>query len=634
MEFTDLVIKNFMSVRDVRISLNNRGLVLVQGENKDETAFDSNGAGKSTVFCEAPAYAIFGETIRGLKGDEIINENVGKNTEVSIEIDDESGNLFRIERYRKHRQYQNHVVLYKNGKDITAKSDTDTNRLIQDILQIDYLSFINSVIFGQGMSKMFSSSTDAEQKKILERILQIDIFKKCQDVAKQHVTGITDKRRDVSNKILSGKNSIRDLENIIRDLEYRELELKKTVKEKIDLLKSEVSRYELQIQDINKKEIEDVSLLEDEKSVVKQKLEGYKEYEDSLSDLQSDAKLNLKQVATIDKQLDALDVDITQISSGDVEEKVCDKCGQPLPVDNLQDVLDHLQEERSKLVSDKASILEDLSNTESLIDKVKLLLKNKIVWQEKCDSLVKQIAEVNSRNKHVKDKKEELARLVNRTNQQINELEESLKATYQEMITKNKEKVAVHNENIGNLEKELSKLDTDHELYSFWVNGFSNQGIKSILLDSVTPYLNQRANYYLSKLADSSIETLFNTQTKLKSGEIRDKFSVDVKNRYGGSSYSGNSGGEKRRIDLSVVLALHDLVSSRSNTRINMVLYDEIFDSLDPIGCERIITLLKEMTRTKSSIFVITHNEVLKSYFDNIITVEKRNGETRVLNEK
>ena len=55
-------------------------------------------------------------------------------------------------------------------------------------------------------------------------------------------------------------------------------------------------------------------------------------------------------------------------------------------------------------------------------------------------------------------------------------------------------------------------------------------------------------------------------------------------------------------------------------------MFDEIFDSLDENGIDGVISLLQDLAQEKSTIFVISHNEYLKSYFTQEITVLKQNG--------
>ena len=122
------------------------------------------------------------------------------------------------------------------------------------------------------------------------------------------------------------------------------------------------------------------------------------------------------------------------------------------------------------------------------------------------------------------------------------------------------------------------------------------------------------------------MEIKFSTQSTLKSGEKREKFTIEVVNTDGGDTYIANSSGEKRRIDIAVNLALQDLIAARSSKKLNIAFFDEVFDTLDATGVEKVVDLLQDMAKEKSSLFVITHNNDLKSLFTNSIKIVKQNG--------
>src|SRR5690606_20812091 len=97
----ELSIKNFMAVGAIEaLPLDDRGLILIQGENLDDSSQDSNGAGKSTI-AEALCWALYGKTARGETGDAVVNDVAKKGTEVSIKLLDETGAVYRVSRYRK-----------------------------------------------------------------------------------------------------------------------------------------------------------------------------------------------------------------------------------------------------------------------------------------------------------------------------------------------------------------------------------------------------------------------------------------------------------------------------------------------------------------------------------------------------
>ena len=188
-------------------------------------------------------------------------------------------------------------------------------------------------------------------------------------------------------------------------------------------------------------------------------------------------------------------------------------------------------------------------------------------------------------------------------------------------------------ESYSELDAEYDILSSDEEVLNFWLTGFSNSGIKSMLLDDITPFLNKRANKYLQALSGDRLSVNFTTQTQLKSGEMREKFQIEVNNEDGGDSYMANSSGEKKRVDIAINLALQDLVSSRANKKINMIFLDEALDALDNCGVDDVLNLLSEVAKDKSSVFVISHNENIQTAFENFLVVTKKNGYSTVVKE-
>lgn len=635
MKFLDLEIQNFLSIESTKTHLNDRGLVLVQGNNTDSQAFESNGAGKSSIFSESIVWALFGETIRGYKGDDVINRDKKKDAFVHLYIQDDNGDVYKVERYRKHKEYKNSVRLLKNGDNITGKSDTETTKMIEDLLQIDFLSFTNSVLFGQGMSKKFANSTDAEQKKILERILQIDIFKKCQDIAKRRVANLNDSMNKVSQEL--GKvTSQRDSQKAhLEDLQEKEAQLGEVVKQRIEDLKAKKSGYEKELAELPCMDglKEERNTLEDLKTKLIQQGAYFEEKANEKITVSSELKSAIK-------ELDKLDMDIRHdgdrlqniISGKDIPE-ICSACGQKIPPKDMSHVIKHLEQEILTKDAHAITIEENIKTLKEQLDKINEDLEGKKKLDAHKDELSSAIIDINKEINASDTKAASLDIMILAVQDQIEQEEKSLEKTYTDLIEKAIESIVLLDEESKRLDGEKEAIQKDIDLNSFWIEGFGNKGIKSMLLDDVVPFLNERANHYLGRLSDNSMEVAFNTQHQLKTGELRDKFSVEVSNENGGDKYQGNSGGECRRIDVAVNMALQDLVHSRSNKKVDLIVYDEAFEALDKSGCEVVIELLEEKAKTCGSVIVITHNSDLAELFSDTVTVTKKNGKT-VISER
>ena len=166
-----------------------------------------------------------------------------------------------------------------------------------------------------------------------------------------------------------------------------------------------------------------------------------------------------------------------------------------------------------------------------------------------------------------------------------------------------------------------NRIKLEHAL-----EAFSDKGIKSHVLDLVTPTLNEGVNKYLSILSGGLIEAQFTTQTKKADGTFSDKLDIDVLYNGEETDYNSLSSGEKRRVDIAISLALQDMVMTRFGDDINLLAYDELFESLDAVGSENVIELLRQKLKDVSTIIVISHNEDLKPLFDKTIMVTKEQG--------
>lgn len=629
MKLGKLVVENFMSIKSASVDLSDRGLVLIQGKNNDEDAFESNGAGKSTLFSEAPTWAIFGETIRGQKGDSIINRKVGKGTRVSQQVID-GNDVYEIIRHRKHGEHGNHVLLFKNGNNITGKSDKDTNALIEDIIQMNMSTFTNSIMFGQGVSKMFATSTDAEQKKILEKMLQIDIFEACKEKAKEYVDLIKSQIKDTEGDITSKARELESILSSIEDLQNKEAELGEKITVKIQKLTDDLKSYTTELGILEVNDVEDASLYQGLVDKVNIKISKYKAHEDNRSDLNGDRRMLESNIGRLLKEIDNKEKELKDIQTNKNVPKSCDACGQNLPLGDTSHVENHLKDAIEKFVKEVEEKQKELEEIEGIIAKIDVVLEGKEKAEKQKEELQVVINEVNLKNTVRNNRMKELNSNIKRIEKEIQEQEELRSTTYTELIENNIKKSAFVNSEMEQLEGVLEGLKKDLDKYDFWITGFGNKGIKSVLLDSVTPFLNTRANHYLSKLTDSSILVKFDTQSTLASGETREKFSVEITNANGDDEYKGNSNGEKRRIDIAINMALQDLVANRSNKSMDFILYDEVFDGLDAVGCETVIELLQEKAKAFGTVMVITHNDNLKQLFNNSITVSKSDGKTEV----
>ncbi|GAG08157.1 unnamed protein product, partial [marine sediment metagenome] len=174
-----------------------------------------------------------------------------------------------------------------------------------------------------------------------------------------------------------------------------------------------------------------------------------------------------------------------------------------------------------------------------------------------------------------------------------------------------------------------NKLRDEEAALRFWEEGFGTKGVRSLMIDSVLPFLNKRVQDYNTQLTDAQFIITFDTETTLKSGKSKEAFTINVEDKDGAEDYQGLSMGQRAKVDVCVGLALQDLAQLRSSSAINFAFFDEPFERLDPVAKDRVIELLTG-TLQRDTMFVVTHDEALKAHFSERLTLVKRKGKATI----
>lgn len=226
-----------------------------------------------------------------------------------------------------------------------------------------------------------------------------------------------------------------------------------------------------------------------------------------------------------------------------------------------------------------------------------------------------QIAEQKRIQVSIDENKSKLSSLLN-----------TIKEKTEEVFDKNR--IELVQEKINSIQTEIKELHKQQQLYykqeevlNFWKSGFSSLGIPSLLIDESIPFMNERISYYLDKISNGRYTVSFDTLKAIKTGEYRDKISVNVlDNITKANSRIQLSGGQTRLVDIGTILTLCDLQSTVQNVTFNLLLFDEIFDSLDDENIGFVSKVLKELSRQKS-LFIISHVYIEQLEADNVIAL-------------
>jgi DNA repair exonuclease SbcCD ATPase subunit len=168
------------------------------------------------------------------------------------------------------------------------------------------------------------------------------------------------------------------------------------------------------------------------------------------------------------------------------------------------------------------------------------------------------------------------------------------------------------------LDKQRESLEAlgDHAVhYQYLARAYTDRNkVKKILLTNLIPFLNSRIEYYLD---------CFEMHVQVK---FKDNLGIES-NMW---DYDFCSGGEMKRIDLSIMFALYDLYLGIHGRQCNVMVLDEVDGRLDDEGLEGFVNIINNnFLRTDkdkqkpSTILIISHKAGMVDSFPTKMRIEK-----------
>ena len=617
--FKHVRISNFMSFEDSELDLDENGYSLVRGVNNSlEDAASSNGSGKSSIW-EAISWALTGETIRGCKNVTNSFGSDGALVELTFYAD---GDEYILTRTKDHSKLKSSLTFIVNGVDKSGKGIRESEKLLNQFLPDLSASLIGSVIIlGQGLPQKFTNNTPSGRKEVLEKLSQSDFM-------------IEDLKKRISNRISYFNDELRKFEDSNVSLKTKQVLLNNTCIEEQNKLTNVESKQEL-IDSINEvenqitNETSSLNQFVDEKEKILDKysvqnelvsklFEKYHEEEKVIVDSFSSTLANLlSQKSSLQSMILAKKSEINKkLSISDI----CPTCGQKLigvhKPDVTQDKIE-LRELESKFAETSKTYEDQLALKESDLSKLK----------EKFDSNIKKEKEIlvstDLEIKNYSDKIEKSKRIINTLN--------LTKSKYETRLDFVSNKIDELKMNIDNLKNQLEKISSEI-LYNN--NEITNINSHLSVLNKMNTYIKREFRGYLL----INVINFLDIKSKLYCKDVFEheniSFSLDGNNvaiTFNGKEYEQLSGGEKQKVDVIIQLAIRDMLCKYMNFSSNIFVFDEIFDNIDEVGSEKILTLLSTRLNDVSSIYIVTHHSSIQIPVDReIVVVKDAQGISRI----
>lgn len=647
MKIDALIIENFLTIGRAQLSLADKGLVLIQGINREDSSASSNGSGKSSI-ADALCWALYGETAREESGDEVVNNTAKKDCMVQVRLLD--GEIsYTITRHRKHK-------IHKNATFVTAQdaaghvtemhkgTEKETQLVIDEIMGCNHEVFVASIYAGQEAMPDLPKMTDKQLKSLIEQAAGIERLEKAYEIAKREMqTAILAQGEaaaslsQIDSKIIAQRSNYLTVKASADAFEAARPEKVQAARTALETTRQSLIAAEARVTPPAT-----VAQLRDAREKLATAVQSANTLAEAARQAQgreSTAKAEVSRLRQLldghIKEAERLSIETPTTPNPEWLAKPCGSCGKPHTLEEFAEWRVHAEETRVLDLAQRRTKVTEY--TEALRVATVAAEQATAATQEAISKLPDTTASMQRINQ-IDAKLNEFAEL----DRNIATLKASIQAG-EKAVTDLEAAVNPHNGNLAAIGDGIRALAADRtkaveavaaaevelELRREVAEVFGPAGVRAHILDTVTPFLNERTSEYLAGLSDGNISAVWSTLASTAKGELREKFNIEVDNALGAGRFKGLSGGEKRKVRLGTVLALQDLVGTRATKPIDLWIGDEIDDAMDPAGLERLMTILEKKARERGTVLIISHNE-LTDWCDQSVTVTKEGGYSKV----
>lgn len=561
--FMNMNVVGFCSIENLHIPLNPSCTILIKAPN---------GKGKSTIL-SALVWAIYGKNLKGVS--EVTTwEKVRPKDYSGVMVEvyfQKNEHIYKIIRCQKcdmvledGAKGRDRLIFLKDNELVNVKGKNKLQDAINAELGLSYTLFMNSIMFGQGIKRLIQES-NADKKRIFEEVFDLEFLNIAKGIAMQDKNNLLAQANEVEHQSELLKKELEANKEAYFDLRDREKGFKEKIKSERRELKKDRER-------LTKLLIEKQKALKDEvEQSLQVKIKKHNTYVDTLKSKLKDNRMVAEGVS-LPEFVKKLKI---QLDKGHYKRAKAS-------VDIIYDAIIN----SDKLREEYEDALERLDELRTTNEKYKRLQKD-------CDDIASDIASID----------EDLEKLK----------QEKLKV----MSPKYKEKLKEIKKNLRKVDEDYHNKELELENYNWLISDpLGNNGIKAYLFDSSLDMLNRTLEKYSQVLG-------FRIEFNIDLASTRKEFFTLIERDGQIIDYDELSGGEKTLCNFAMALAMHEALTLSKG--INLMLFDEVFESLDKENVELVTELIKKYSVGKS-IFIITHLDSVPLSNLKILQVTKEKG--------
>ena len=619
----------------------------------------ANQGGKTTFTIDAIKFLCHGTTTKTDKNEQIFNTYSDKNELVVRGMIDLEGDEVIIERKMRRSQKKtgewtvtNKVHYYEllpdgTEKELNEEDAKATTKKLKETIGTEK-DFEMLVLATENNLDDLIGLTTTESGKILTRLIGLEVLEMKEAAVRGMYNEFAKKKKSNEFDVITLNQEIEDHEEKV----ILAVELEKTLNERLESTKKEITdlnnendrllnskeKIDVTISELNPSKLEgDIKTITENgktlltkfnKVVVEIKEIGEVIFdEDRHHELTKDLTIQTSEKAVKSAEISRLEIVVEDLVAGGI----CQSCNRKLDdVDNSEHIDSHkkqieiIKSEVTKLGLLIKSINEELES----LNAIKEVIDNKNKLELSRDRID---VEIGALRNDVSSKMNELKKY--KLNEEAIELNKRIDGEVENVKTKLvvsnrlKDETITNIERVGNdinlnktsietkkkLIETIKKEEEVEKVFKVYIDLVGKKGISKLVLRSVLPIINSEVQRLLEDVCDFEIEIFMNDKNDVEFLIIKDEVSKLLKS---------GSGFEKTASSL----ALRGVLGKISTLPMpNFITFDEVLGKVAPENIEKLKPLFDKIKDMYDIVFLITHNDLVKDWADNVVTVVKGN---------
>jgi len=619
-----------------------------------------NAGGKTSLTIDSIKFLLHGTTTKTEKNEQIFNTFSGKNELVVRGMIDIESDEIIIERKMKRNLKKgdgwnvvNKVNYYKilpDGEEVMLNEEDakKTTQKLKETIGSDK-DFEMLVLATEKNLDDLIGLTTTESGKVLTRLIGLEVLEMKEEIARTMYNEFAKKKKSNEYDVITLTNDIADHEikitegeGLKKDLKLKLDDTKKNIallndendkllhsKEKIDVTITALNPSKLETEVT--KLTQDGIALKDRMTKIGEEILAMGEIifdEDRHHNLTKELSTNTSNLAVKEAEIKRVKNVINSLIAGGI----CQSCNRKLDnVDNTAHILTH-EKEISKLEGENSELtikINEINDELSLLNSTKVLIDTKNRLELNKDRLE---VEIGGLRNQVVSKKNDLKKYnlnleAIEHNKRVDSAVSKVKTDIIVEERVKEETISRVERVIGDIERNATSIITKTKLietikkeeeidriFKIYIDLVGKKGISKLVLRSVLPIINSEVQRLLEDVCDFEVEIFMDDKNDVQFLMNKDETTKLLKSA---------SGFEKTAASLALRCVLGKISTLPMP---NFITFDEVLGKVALENIEKLKTLFDKIAPMYDIVFLITHNDIVKDWSNNIITVTKENN--------